>query len=317
MPDPRKRMAESMHGRDRIGCELIGDGKKHARRAEREKRLARRDRPKADGARRAISRAARHDHAWLHTPSCRQVGGQLSARRAAFDKARHLCQRHATRCQNLFRPSPPADIKPERAGGVRHVLDHGACQAKANIGLWQQHLRRPPKDLRFVIGNPKEFGCGETGHGQIAGNRMERRQACFKLATFNVGATVIPQDRRAQGCASRIEQSRAMHLTGETTPRTAATATGWVDASSSTAPMAASTQESGFCSDHSGWGCDTSRAREATTLTLPAASTSTALTLDVPISSPRYTPVILACALVGLLGMPAYGHALTFRVRVV
>src|SRR3954451_21189990 len=77
-------------------------------------------------------------------------------------------------------------------------------------------------------------------------------------------------------------------------PRTRATSRGWRAARSSTAPTAASTQASGFCSDHSGAGCDSASSRAAVATIAPVSLTSTAFTPDVPMSIPRYTPSSLS-----------------------
>jgi hypothetical protein len=49
--------------------------------------------------------------------------------------------------QQQRRPAALTDVEPERAGGVRHVLDHLAGQAVADIGLRQQHLCDALEDL--------------------------------------------------------------------------------------------------------------------------------------------------------------------------
>ena len=73
------------------------------------------------------------------------------------------------------------------------------------------------------------------------------------------------------------------------TPRTPAVSRGCAVARSSTAPIAASAQASGSCSDQSGAGCDSVSSHEAVATIAPASFTSTAFTPDVPMSIPRYT----------------------------
>jgi hypothetical protein len=55
-----------------------------------------------------------------------------------------------------------------------------------------------------------------------------------------------------------------------------------------TAALVALHQSAGFCSDHPGCGRETFSAAEACSTTVSSSSTMTALTLEVPISMPRY-----------------------------
>src|SRR5690242_1358143 len=69
---------------------------------------------------------------------------------------------------------------------------------------------------------------------------------------------------------------------------TALTALRVAAGSAFTAALVALHQSAGFCSDQPGWGRETFSGAEACSTTVSLSSTMTALTLDVPISMPRY-----------------------------
>ncbi len=85
----------------------------------------------------------------------------------------------------------------------------------------------------------------------------------------------------------RVEQRRPVHLPGEADPGEPTERLRRLGAIAATPASTPSTQSSGSCSLHSGRGRETLSDGEASATTRWSASTSSAFTEDVPMSSPR------------------------------
>ena len=67
---------------------------------------------------------------------------------------------------------------------------------------------------------PEPFRAGEAGHRDDTEGARERRIG-GELLRFLAGATVVPEDRRAQGPILRVEEDGGVHLARETDGRDA------------------------------------------------------------------------------------------------
>ena len=151
---------------------------------------------------------------------CEPPGGgdvrlEISRDLRTLDQARHGFFGQARRREQGVVPAPPADIEPERAGGVGHFGHRFAREAEAHVILGQEHPLRRLGDFGLVRGDPQHFRRGEAGHGEIAGALRKIRNAPLELVAFGERAAVIPQDRRPQRLVLSVEQGRAMHLARE------------------------------------------------------------------------------------------------------
>ncbi len=156
--------------------------------------------------------AGDHDLAG-HAPARRQFGLQRAAGGRAFDQRRHVRAVEAGDGQQLVGPVALADIEPERAGGIGHVLDMLAGQQQAHIGLGQQHLGDLRIDLGLVLAHPGDLGRGEAGHRDIAGEFAQLGQRRFHLLALGSGAAIVPQDARTEDLVVFAQQHRAVHVT--------------------------------------------------------------------------------------------------------
>ena len=112
------------------------------------------------------------------------------------------------------------------------------------------------------------------------------RLGLLERGALLLAAAVVPEDGGAQRLVGGVEQRRAVHLAGEAhglAPPCAGSA-----GSALTAALVALHQSAGFCSDHPACGRETLSGADACSTTVSLSSTRTALTLDVPISMPRY-----------------------------
>ena len=129
--------------------------------------------------------------------------------------------------EQLVGPVALADIEPERAGGVGHVLDVLAGQQQADIGLGQQHLGDLVVDLGLVLAHPGDLGRGEAGHGDVAGDA--RAGTAAPLPSRAHSAAERPSFQRMQGrsTSSSLPSSVAPCMWPERPmPRTAAISAG-------------------------------------------------------------------------------------------
>jgi hypothetical protein len=65
-----------------------------------------------------------------------------------------------------------------------------------------------------MLAQPQQLRRGEPGHRQIAGDRAELPHV-FEFGALDLAAAVVPQDRRAQHAALRIQHGGAVHLPAE------------------------------------------------------------------------------------------------------
>jgi hypothetical protein len=75
----------------------------------------------------------------------------------------------------------------------------------------------PAPDVRLVVPDPDELRRGEPGQRVVAGDRDQPLgpDGPADRVAFRTGALVVPQNRRPENVAGRIEQDRAVHLAGQ------------------------------------------------------------------------------------------------------
>ena len=85
-------------------------------------------------------------------------------------------------------------------------------QAQAQVVLGQEDPRDVGEDLGFVLRHPQQLRGGEAGHGEVAGDGGQARLAFGELPAGILGASVVPQNGRAQHGVVAGEQRRTVHL---------------------------------------------------------------------------------------------------------
>ena len=162
-----------------------------------------------------VARPAGQHHVAAHAPALGQLRPQHAGGGTALHQGGHLARGEEGGAQRGRRPGAAADIEPQRAGSVRHFLDHLAGQPPAQPGLGQQHMGDGGEHLRLVLAHPEQLGGGEAGHGEVAGDGVQFRQRRLQLAALGGGAHVVPQDAGTQHGAVLVQQRRAVHLPGQ------------------------------------------------------------------------------------------------------
>jgi len=66
--------------------------------------------------------------------------------------------------------------------------------------------------------DPEQLRRGEAGHRDVAASLAQAGEVGFQSAALGHGAHVVPQDRRAQHRAGRVQQHRPVHLPGQADP---------------------------------------------------------------------------------------------------
>ncbi len=201
-----------MDGARRIRPEGGVRDEEHARGAERDEALPLVQRADAAGGGGIVARAAGHGDIARHAPFLRQTGAQRARAVRAFDEARHVAAIEAGDGQKFVGPVALADIKPQRAGGVRHIFHMLAGQQQPHIGLGQQHLGDAREHLGLVLAHPHQFGRGETGHGRVAGALAQAQCRRLQRLALRRAAAVVPQHAGAQRFATGPQQGGAVHL---------------------------------------------------------------------------------------------------------
>ena len=112
----------------------------------------------------------------------------------ALNEGRHLAHGKPRRGQRCIAPATLADIKPERSGRIRHLVDCFAGEAEADERLRQENQRDLAKHVRLVPTDPQEFGRRETRHRQVAGHVLLAGECVRELGAFRDGAPVVPED---------------------------------------------------------------------------------------------------------------------------
>ena len=190
------------------------------------------------------------------------------------------------RGQHLGRPAALADVQPQRAGGVGSVARLLAGHEQADVVLGQQHAARVLEHRRFVLAHPDELGRRETRHGDVAGDLPAARLGLLERGALLFAATIVPENGR-DAAACRRRRAAWRRASGPRGPRPSRPCAAFAG-SALTAALVALHQSAGFCSDHPACGRETLSGADACSTTVSLSSTRTALTLDVPISMPRY-----------------------------
>ena len=216
VPGVRQRVTEGVHRLRRVGAEPVGRRPQHARRAEREKGVAGRDGAEADRGRGVVARAAGDDRRDGHAPARRQFGAQPPGRRVALDQARHL-RRVRARWRQAPRPTNPAPPRRAKASRRRPTCPRPARPTAAAADRLSATGRSAvaAAHARLMLAHPGEFRRREAGHGDVAGDRAQRRQRRLKLHALRRGATVVPQHAGPEHAVPGVEQHRTMHLPGQ------------------------------------------------------------------------------------------------------
>ena len=170
VPGFGQRMAEGVDRSLRIGSERLGGREQNAGCAQRDERVTWLDRRQAHRTRGVVPCATCENGRSCHSPARGQFRSKCPGGGIALDQARHRLTGQAGGSKQDVGPVSGADVEPERAGGIRHFLNHFPGHAVANIGFRQQHGAQPGKHGRLVFSHPRQFGRGEPGHGDIAGH---------------------------------------------------------------------------------------------------------------------------------------------------
>ena len=285
VPQSRQAVTERVHGLGGVRQEFRRDQEQHARGAQRQERIARLDDADARGARGVVATAARHRNR-IHAPVRGHFLAQLAGDVRAFHEARHVRFVETRGGQHFGRPFALRHVHPQRAGGIRAIAGLLARHQQANVVLGQQHAARVLEHRGLVLAHPDQLGRGEARHGDVAGDL-----AASAARPSRAWRTAARCGRRSRGwpgaAACRWRPAASRHASGPKGPRPC-TALRVAAGSAFTAALVALHQSAGFCSDHPAWGRDTFSGAEACSTTVSLSSTMTALTLDVPISMPRY-----------------------------
>jgi hypothetical protein len=129
-------VTEGVHRARRVGAEVVGGNEDHARRAERQQRIAVLDDTDADGTRRIVAAARRNRHLG-HAPELGDFGSELAGDRRPFEQGRHLRLRQSAGGEDLVAPAAATDVEPQGAGAVRQVRCLVAGHQQPDIVLRQ------------------------------------------------------------------------------------------------------------------------------------------------------------------------------------
>ena len=214
-------MAERVDPAARIGGGTIGRGKDHTRRADgRADRAGARD-PHADRTGRLIARAGNDRRAGGQAGERGGLAGHPRGNRRRLEHRGQQAFVDAHGVQHLARPAPMRHVEHQRARRVRDIDRVFAAQLKADVVLRQQHVAHAAPDVRLVAADPQQFRQREIGERGIR-RQLEQPIAADGVVqppALGLGALVAPDDRRPQDRAARVEQHRAVHLSGETDAR--------------------------------------------------------------------------------------------------
>ena len=157
---------------------------------------------------------------------------------------------------------------------------------QAHVVLGQQHAARVLEHRGLVLAHPHQLGRGEAGHGDVAGDLASARLGLLERA--RTAASLRPSFHRMAGRSGLSAASSSVAPCIWPDRPTAFTALRSCAGSALTAALVALHQSAGFCSDQPACGRETLSGADACSTTVSLSSTRTALTLDVPISMPRY-----------------------------
>ena len=154
MPARWQGMAEGVHGARRHRRKRGRSGPDHAGRAQRHKTFAGLHSTHRHRAGRVVAGASGDQGRRGHAPTTRERRAQPPGEVAALDETRHVVDGQPAGRQGIAAPAAPADVEPQGARGIGHVLHGLAAQLQAYIGLGQQHLVDALEQRRFVLAYP-------------------------------------------------------------------------------------------------------------------------------------------------------------------
>ena len=200
-------MAERVHSCLRVG-RVAGQGREHdARRAQHDRQ---RSRPiDADPQRRRglVAGACGDGHA----------GGGLPRHVGRLERAWQPGRIEVELLQQLVAPPAVGDIEEQRSRRVGDVGRALGRQAEPDVVLRQQHVGDSPEHVRLVAAQPEQLRGGEARQRAIAGELHEagKPDPLLDLRALELGALVVPEDRRAQHAGLLVEDDEPVHLPRE------------------------------------------------------------------------------------------------------
>ena len=111
-------------------------------------------------------------------PAPQPVPARSCAGRSLPSTSRGICAATGrTAASSSSDQSRRADVEPQRARGVGHLVDEFAAELQRSHSLGQQHRRSHAlEDGRLVLAHPQELGRGEARHGEVAGDGTQARR---------------------------------------------------------------------------------------------------------------------------------------------
>ncbi len=181
VPHIGKAVAKGVYRTFRVRAKSPRRHKNHARRAERQQRIAFIYDTDADSARSIITAASSHRHP-RHAPLRRDLVPQHARNGIALEQRRHVISRKTGGSKHDLAPVPRRHIQPQCSGAIGQVRRHVAGHAKAHIILGQQNFIDAFEVLGFMLRHPQQFRCCEPRHGKVACDGARFRNPLLKLA---------------------------------------------------------------------------------------------------------------------------------------
>ncbi len=214
VPHLRQAVAEGVHGAARVGPERIGRDEYHAGSAQRQQGVALAHHADADRASGIVAAAGRHGHG-VHAPESGNLATQPAGDFRTLMQDRHMLDPEPAGREDLLAPATPPHVEPERARTVGDVGRAVAGHSQPHVVLGQQDRARRGEQRRLVTANPEELRRGETGHREVAGDRMQIRHGGLELAALGEAAAIVPEYGGTQRPLVLAQQRGAVHLPRE------------------------------------------------------------------------------------------------------
>jgi len=118
--------------------------------------------------------------------------------------------------EQLLAPAARADVEEERARGVGDIAAMSSGEAVAHVVLGQGDLADASVGAGSISRIQSSLG-GEARQARFPVSLTRRsRPPRLERGTLWRGALVVPEDRRTDDLAGRVETDQPMHLAGET-----------------------------------------------------------------------------------------------------
>ncbi len=119
--------------------------------------------------------------------------------------------------EQLRRPAPAGHVEEQGPRGVRHVGRALSGEPPPDVVLGQQHRTHPRPLRRLLVAHPQQFRQGEPGEGGIADqlDQARRPDLVGEPPALGAGPLVAPDDSGPHHRSRRVEQHRAVHLSGQ------------------------------------------------------------------------------------------------------